>query len=131
MKRRTAKDQELIDRSRLARAWRTWHQEQLEEVLAGPHGTAVAQVMAFLRHMGPQSACALCELLHEFDWGSMDADVRFVVLHEINNAITKFRERSGMTPIDDALPPHANTAFLIIRELLGAQGKARRSVPAK
>jgi hypothetical protein len=129
--RKSEKDQKLADNAYLLRAWRRWHHECLEEVLAGPHGTAVARVMAFLKHMSPQSAPALIALLREFDWQQMDADVRFVVLHEINSAITKFRERSGMSPIDDDLPPRAHTAFLIIRELLGAQGNARRSGSGK
>jgi hypothetical protein len=127
MKRNAAKDKELADNAYLLRAWKRWHRDQLEEALAGPHGAAVAQVMKFLGNMQPQSAPALIALLREHDWQQIDADVRFVVLHEINTAITKFRERSGLLPIDDALPPHANTVFLIIRELLGAQGNARRS----
>jgi hypothetical protein len=78
--------------------------------------------MAFLRHdLKPDSASALIALLHEYDWSATSPAVCLVVLHQINQAITKLRERSGMTPIDDALPPHANTAFLIIRELLNGQ----------
>ena len=104
MKRGAAKDKELADNATLLPAWRAWHREQLEEALAGPHGTAVAQVVKFLdENMQSQSASALIALLHEHDWQQMSADVRFVVLHEINNAITKFRE---------------NTAFLIVKALL-------------
>ena len=33
MKRRTTKEQELADRSRLAHAWRKWHAEQLKAAL--------------------------------------------------------------------------------------------------
>jgi hypothetical protein len=116
--RKSEKEKELRDNAHLLRAWRRWHHEQLGEVLAGPHGTAVAQVMAFLKHMQPQSAPALIALLRDFDWSEMDADVRLVVLHEINEAITRLRERAGLAPIDDALPGERMTAFLLIKEHL-------------
>lgn len=118
MRRKSEKEQKLADDARLLRAWPKWHRERLEEVLAGPHGTAVAQTMAFLKSMGPQSAPALIELLHEFDWSPMDADVRFVILHQITDAITKLRERSGLPPIDDPLPDQQANAFLLIKRIL-------------
>jgi hypothetical protein len=124
-------EKELANNARLLRAWRRWHREQLEEVLAGPHGTAVAQVIGFLDGMGPQSAPALIALLREHDWQQIDHDVRYVLLHEINTAITKLRERRGLAPIDDALPHERTTGFLIIRELLGAHGNAHRSGSGK
>jgi hypothetical protein len=106
-----------VKRSRAA--WKQWHREQLEQVLAGPHGAAVAQVIEFLKGMEPQSAPALIALLREHAWQQMDADVRFVVLHEINTAIIKLREQSGLPPFDDALPHKRDTGFLIVRQLLG------------
>jgi hypothetical protein len=110
--------QKLADDARLLRAWRKWHREQLDEVLAGPHGAAVARVIDFLKRMGPQSAPALIALVREFDWDQMDAGVRLVILHEVNTAIVKLRERAGLEPIDDPLPgAHAN-AFLRIKEHL-------------
>ena len=77
--------QKLADDARLLRAWRKWHREQLD-VLAGPHGAAVARVIDFLKRMGPQSAPALIALVREFDWDQMDAGVRLVILHEVNTA---------------------------------------------
>ena len=133
MKRKTAKEQELADNAHLLRAWRNWHHEQLKQTRAGPHGTAVAQVMASLRHMQPGSAPALIELLHDFDWSQMSADVRLVVLHEINQAITRLRERAGLAPIDDPLPGQRLNAFLLIKEHLfprKAESAAGRDFPA-
>ena len=86
--------------------------------LNGPHGPAVAQVMATLKRLTPGSASALIALLREHDWSQMDAGVRFVVLHEINETVTCLREKSGLPPIDDALPGERDTGFLIIRALL-------------
>jgi hypothetical protein len=119
--------EELRDNAHLLRAWKRWHREQLEQVLAGEHGAAVARIIKFLAHMGPQSASALVALVREFDWSQMDADVKFVVMHEINSTITKLREQRGLPPIDDALPHERATAFLIIRQLLDARGDTRRS----
>jgi hypothetical protein len=132
-RRKSEKDQELKNSGRLLSAWRTWHREQLEEVLAGPHGTAVAQVMATLKHMTPDSAPALISLMRDFDWSQMSADVRLVVLHEINQAITRLRERAGLAPIDDALPGQRMNAFLLIKEHLfprKAESAAGRDFPA-
>jgi hypothetical protein len=107
-----------VRNTRLLRAWGQWHRQQLDAVLAGPHGAAVAQVIKFLKGMGPQSAPALIALLHEHNWSQMEADVRLVVLHEINTAITKLRERNGLAPINDALPDQPLTAFQIIRSII-------------
>jgi hypothetical protein len=133
MKRKTAKEQELADNAHLLRAWRNWHHEQLKQTLAGPHGTAVAQVMATLKHMTPDSAPALISLMRDFDWEQMSADVRLVVLHEINQAITRLRERAGLAPIDDPLPGQRLNAFLLIKEHLfprKAESAAGRDFPA-
>ena len=118
MKRKTATEQKLADDARLLRAWRQWHREQLDEVLAGPHGAAVALVVGFLDGMGPQSAPALIALLDQHDWGQIDHNVRYVLLHQINQTVTRVRERAGLPPIDDALPGERDTGFLIIRTLL-------------
>jgi hypothetical protein len=131
MKRKTATEQKLADNAHLLRAWKRWHAEQLEEVLAGPHGAAVALVVGFLEGMGPQSAPALIALLDQHDWSQVDHNVRYVLLHEINSKITALRERHGLPPIDDALPHERTTGFLIIRELLGGQGKHAGDIPAK
>jgi hypothetical protein len=133
MKRETATEQKLADDARLLRAWRRWHHEQLDETLNGPHGTAVAQVVAFLKRMQPGSASALIALLRDFDWSEMDANVRLVVLHEINQAITRLRERAGLAPIDDPLPGQRLNAFLLIKEHLfpqKAESAAGRDFPA-
>jgi hypothetical protein len=112
-------EKELRDNAHLLRAWKRFHADQLAEVLAGPHGAAVARVIEFLERMEPQSAPALISLLHEHDWDQIDHNVRYVLLHEINQAITRLREKSGLPPIDDALPGERDTGFLVVRALLG------------
>jgi hypothetical protein len=41
-----------------------------------------------------------------------------LVLHEINTAITKLRERYGLTPFDDGFPGDRPNVFQIIRAVL-------------
>jgi hypothetical protein len=41
-----------------------------------------------------------------------------IVLHEINAAITRLRERNGLTPIDDALPGERPNVFILVKEAL-------------
>jgi hypothetical protein len=108
MKSRT-QDQGLADNRRLLRAWRAWHHEQLEEALAGPHGTVIARLMALLK--GMTSARALVDFINAQDWSSIDAATRFTALHQINEAITAHRERNDLAPIDDALPAEPPNAF--------------------
>jgi hypothetical protein len=65
-----------------------------------------------------RSARELVDFIAAEDWNAVDADTRFIALHEINNAITKLRERAGLVPIDDALPSEHPTAFQLIKSIL-------------
>jgi hypothetical protein len=118
VRRKSEKDQKLADDARLLRAWRKWHREQLEQVLAGPHAVIAVQVVEFLKKMSPASASALLELMRSQCWASVDADTRFVLLHEINDAITRMRERNAMPPIDDPLPHARMSVFQTIKHIL-------------
>jgi hypothetical protein len=42
------------------------------------------------------------------------------VLHQINRAITRLRERNGMAPIDDPLPGQSDNVFRRIKQMLCA-----------
>ena len=48
---RPAQGRELTERKELLRAWRAWHREELERVLAGPHGEVFAGLMALLKDL--------------------------------------------------------------------------------
>jgi hypothetical protein len=52
------------------------------------------------------------------DWTVVDAETRFIALHEINTAICRVRERASLEPIADALPGEQPTVFQLIRPLL-------------
>jgi hypothetical protein len=48
----------------------------------------------------------------------IDFDTRLTVLHEANNAITRFREARDQEPIDDALPDQPLRVFQLIRGIV-------------
>ena len=54
-----------------------------------------------LRYLQPAQ---LIGFVRSIDWASIDYATRLVVVHELNTAITAFREARGLPPIDDGLP---------------------------
>ena len=115
MRRRKSKlDKELADNAKLLRAWCRWHRERLEEALVGMRRDVLGRLTAQLKQL--RSARELIKFSEAQDWNTIDYDTRLIALHEINNAIMKFRELNALPPIDDPLPgAHAN-AFLRIKE---------------
>jgi hypothetical protein len=61
----------LEDDARLLRAWRRWHQEKLDEALAGPHGAQVSKLMTLLNRLELSSAAALLDFIRRSDWSSV------------------------------------------------------------
>jgi len=120
MRRNSEKDKKLADDARLLRAWRNWHAEELAEALAGPHRVIATQVVTFLKMMTmtPAAADALLTLMRSHTWADVDANTRFILLHEINTAITRMREKNGMVVISDPLPYHRLSVFLTIKSLM-------------
>jgi hypothetical protein len=115
-RRRTAKEKELADNARLLRAWKAFHRDEREAVLAGPHActlTELFRMFANLQHMQPAQ---LIGLVRSIDWAAIDCDTRLVVLHELNIAITKFRVKQGAEPIDDTVDQ--DTPFRAIKAIL-------------
>jgi hypothetical protein len=115
---KTTKDKGLANNAHLLRAWKRWHRERLEEATAGPHAIIVTQVVEFLKTITPASANALLALLRSHMWSDVDADTKFELLHTINDAISRMRERNNMPVIDDPLPDQRANAFLLIKETL-------------
>src|SRR5262249_36306620 len=116
MRRRTIKDQELVNHSRLARAWRKWHREQLEAALAGVHGAVLERLMRELKDL--QSARTLVDFTPPQDWSVVDADTRLIALHQINKATTKLREPNSLDPFPDPLPGPPESPSRITRKLM-------------
>src|SRR5271165_6738743 len=100
-------------RERQMSAWRRWHAEQLHAALDGPHCTVVKQIIKLLGNLTPRNMPDLLKFMRMQDWHPIDADTRFILLHEINSAITELREREGKPSFDDALPGGRDTLFQI------------------
>ena len=104
MKRpQSEKDKKLADGERLLRWWKAWHREQREAVLAGPHGAVLGELLRMLINLQHVQPAQLIGLARSIDWAVIDYDTKLTALHEINSAITKFREKRGLEPIDDTV----------------------------
>ena len=106
MKRRLPRNEakRLADNARLTKAWRKWHAEELAEACNGPHGAIVAELMSVLDQLTPNSAPALLACFERTEWTVVGYDVRLVILHELNVAITNLRESAGLSSFDDGVP---------------------------
>src|SRR5215831_15359460 len=118
-KRRVTKAEEkaLAERDDLFRLWKKWRRERLETLLAGPHGIAAQELVAFLKTMKLEDGTRLVEFVCAAGWAHTDADTKFEILSLINATIIALRERAELSPISDSLPGEEPTAFLIIREM--------------
>jgi hypothetical protein len=80
-----------------------------------------------IEHVKPAQ---LIGFIGAIDWGSIDYQTRLTVLHEVNEAITKFRESQKLAPIDDSLPGVPPNAFQIIRGIITAHVNPEFPAPA-
>jgi broad specificity phosphatase PhoE len=97
MKRRQSqKDKELADNARLLRAWKQFHREERDAVLAGPHSATLGELFRMFANL---------------------KHVQRAQIHEINAAIVKLRMTHGLVPIDDNLPDEPDTPFRTIKAI--------------
>jgi len=125
----------LADDARLLRAWKKFHREECEAALAGSHGAVLGELFRMFRNLQHIQPSQLIGFVDSIDWASIDYATRLTVLHEVNNAITAYRVKRGLEPIDDNLPPDPDTPFRTIKAIVltasppseGAhRGEARR-----
>jgi hypothetical protein len=117
-RRRTAQEQKLVDDARLLRAWKNFHREELNAALAGPHGPMLERLVFILKTLAPGSASLLLAYIRGVDWQLVDYSTRLVALHQVNDAITRLRERAGLEPIDDGIPGERDNAYRCIKAIL-------------
>ena len=96
-------EKKLADDARLLRWWKAWHREQREAVLSGPHGAVLSELFRMVKNLQHVQPAQLIGLARSIDWAAIDADTKLVTLHELNAAITRFREKRGLEPIDDTV----------------------------
>jgi hypothetical protein len=108
----------LADDARLLRAWKKFHREELEAVVAGPHGAVLRELLRMFENLEHVRPSQLIGLVGAIDWAVIDYSTRLTVLHELNNSITAFRVKHGVEPIDDNLPDAPDTPFRTIKAIL-------------
>jgi hypothetical protein len=123
MKPEEQKQQKLAADTRMLKAWRRWHREQLDEALAGPHGTIIAELVRILGALELRSSRALLEFARRTDWDAIPYDARLIALHEVNITITRLRERSGLPPFDDGIWGAPPNVFRAIKAIVTADSR--------
>jgi hypothetical protein len=119
MKPRSNREQKkLADDARLLRHWKAWHREERQTVLAGPHSAVLGELFRMFENLQHVQPSQLTGLVRSIDWAAIDYDTRLVVLHEVNVAITKYREKRGAEPISDNLPGQPDTPFRVIHRII-------------
>jgi hypothetical protein len=68
-----------------------------------------------LKHMQPALLIGYVQLI---DWAAIDYNAKLVIIHELNSAITAYREKCGLEPIDDNLPGDPDTPFRTIKAIV-------------
>jgi hypothetical protein len=86
-RRAKAAEKALAERDDLLRLWKRWRRERLDELLAGPHGAAARELVAFLQAMALDDGARLVEFVRTAGWARVDADTKFEILSLINTAI--------------------------------------------
>jgi len=117
-RRKSERDKELRDNARLLKWWKAWRREQRDQVLFGPHGTVLSELFRMLQNLQHLQPAQLIRYAQSIDWNSIDYDTKLVVVHEINSAITAFRMKRGLEPIDDNLPGDPDTPFRTIKAIV-------------
>jgi hypothetical protein len=72
-------------------------------------------VLENLQHVRPAE---LIGFVRSIDWPAIDDATKQVVLHELANAITQFREKNGLDPFDHNLPGEPDTPFRTTRAIV-------------
>jgi hypothetical protein len=117
-RREKAKAKALQERDDLFHLWQKWRRERLDTLLAGPYGTEIQALLEFLRTTSLDDSLRLVDFIRAGNWHLADADTRCEILGLINAAITTLRERAGLKPFDNGIPPDEEpSTFLVIKEM--------------
>jgi len=126
------RERERAGDAKMFARWKRWHREQREEVLAGKHGAVLGELFRMFKNLRHVQPSQLIGFTQSIDWAAIDYPTRLVVLHEINSAITVFREKQGLEPVSDPLPGEPDTPFRTVKAIvLTASPHARAPTEAK
>src|SRR6266481_4799341 len=115
---KSEKDKKRDDDNRLLRAWKKFHHEEREAVLAGPHGAVLGELFRMFENLQHVKPSQLIGLMRTIDWTTVSYDIKLTVVHELNSAITALREKHGLEPIDDGIPGASDTPFRTIKAIV-------------
>jgi hypothetical protein len=98
-KRTAALAEKQAEQKTCLKEWHRWRQEQVAAALAGPHGDAIADLVARLNSAAHWDDVPLAsEFLH------LNRDTAFLARRLINDRIVALREASGLPPFSDEIP---------------------------
>jgi len=97
---------------------RELNRERLDRMLSGRDGGRARRLLTFLEGMKLADGGALLAHVKMDGWLEADRETRQDVFSLINNRIVHLRERNGMAPFDDPVPPGRDNVFIRLRELL-------------
>lgn len=112
----SALEQDQIDKNAQLKIWRTYHREEINAVLNGPHGDDFRKLRHVVKQLSLHGLFELVDHVRSLSWlGEASLQTRQVVLAMIAKAIIQLHEIHGYPPINDSLPGEKPTAFEIIR----------------
>jgi hypothetical protein len=86
----------------LIKQWRRWRQSEITQGLAGPHGEALAGLIAELKAATSWKAIDAKKLLDQ--WREADRDSQALVRRVVNAFVASKREAAKLPPFDDQIP---------------------------
>lgn len=113
----------------------TWEAQQLmkkynaairqrrADLLAGPHGQWVSELLSVLADLSASTPEALIAFVERATWlHTADRSLRLDILSIISGEIANHRIRQGLAPFDDSLWDEPPTVFEIVRKTLTGVG---------
>jgi hypothetical protein len=123
------RERERAGDAKMFRAWKKFHRDEREAVLAGPHGAVLSELFRMLKNLEHMQPSQLIGYAQSINWAVIDYDTKLVVVHELNNAITTLREKHDLEPIDDGLPGDPDTPFRAIKTIVLTHFPSTRGRP--
>lgn len=109
-------EKQMFEQSKLLRLYNKDLTQRRLDLLNGPHGNQVKELLQIMDSLAPSSAPGLLSFLARCNWFlQAERGVRQNILSLISIGIMRHRVREGLAPFDDSLPGEEPTAFEIIR----------------
>jgi hypothetical protein len=120
----TAAEKAMAETTAQLRRYRASLQLRRAELLAGPHGRQMQELLAIVDDPSATPALLVNRIASATWLSYATSDFRHVVLAILAGAISEAAVRNGRPPFNDALPGDPPTAFQQLRKLLVASMEA-------